>query len=143
MEATQVLSLADKWMNKMRYILTTERYSALKKGFPGGSDDRVCLQWGRHEFDPWVGKISWKRNGNPLQYSCLENPMDRRAWQATVHRVTKSWMWLRDCSLKNKRILMCYNVYEPWEHCAKWNMTVTPHKRTLYDSTSKVEQSNS
>jgi len=30
-------------------------------------------------------------NGNPLQYSCLENPMDRGAWWATVHRVTKSW----------------------------------------------------
>ena len=30
-------------------------------------------------------------NGNPLQYSCLENPMDRGAWQATVHGVTKSW----------------------------------------------------
>ena len=30
-------------------------------------------------------------NGNPLQYSCLENSMDRRAWQAIVHRVTKSW----------------------------------------------------
>ena len=29
--------------------------------------------------------------GNPLQYSCLENPMDKGAWQATVHRVTKSW----------------------------------------------------
>ena len=29
-------------------------------------------------------------NGNPLQYSCLENPMDRGAWQATVHRVTES-----------------------------------------------------
>ena len=33
-------------------------------------------------------------NGNPLQYSCLENPMDRRAWTATVHRVTKSWTQL-------------------------------------------------
>ena len=30
-------------------------------------------------------------NGNPLQYSCLENPMDRGAWWATVHRVAKSW----------------------------------------------------
>ena len=30
-------------------------------------------------------------NGNPLQYSCLENSMDRRSWQAIVHRVTKSW----------------------------------------------------
>ena len=35
-------------------------------------------------------------HGNPLQYSCLENPMDRRAWRATVHRVTKSWTWLGD-----------------------------------------------
>ena len=33
-------------------------------------------------------------NGNPLQYSCLENSMNRRAWQATVHGVAKSWMQL-------------------------------------------------
>ena len=33
-------------------------------------------------------------NGNPLQYSCLENPMDRGAWRATVHGVAKSWTWL-------------------------------------------------
>ena len=34
-------------------------------------------------------------NGNPLQYSCLKNPMDREAWQATVHRVVKSWIdWI-------------------------------------------------
>ena len=32
-----------------------------------------------------------KGNGNPLQYSCLENPMDRGAWPATAHGVTKSW----------------------------------------------------
>ena len=31
------------------------------------------------------------RHGNPLQYSCLKNPMDRGAWQLTVHRVTRSW----------------------------------------------------
>ena len=35
-----------------------------------------------------------KDNGNPLQYSCLENPMDR-AWQATAHRVAKSWTLLK------------------------------------------------
>ena len=33
-------------------------------------------------------------NGNPLQYSCLGNPMDRGTWWATVHRVAKSWLWL-------------------------------------------------
>ena len=41
-------------------------------------------------FDPWVEKIPGVGHGNPLQYSCLENPMDRGAWRATVHRVTNS-----------------------------------------------------
>ena len=35
-------------------------------------------------------------NGNPLQYSCLENPMDRGAWWATVYRIAKSWIRLSD-----------------------------------------------
>ena len=39
---------------------------------------------------PGSGRSSKVRNGNPLQYSCLENPVDRGAWWATVHRVTKS-----------------------------------------------------
>ena len=42
-------------------------------------------------FDPWVGKIPGEGHGNPLQYSCLENPTDRGAWRAAVHGVTKSW----------------------------------------------------
>ena len=36
-----------------------------------------------------IRKIPWKRNGNPLLYSCLGNPMDRGAWKATVHGVTR------------------------------------------------------
>ena len=39
---------------------------------------------------PGSGRSPGERNGSPLQYSCLENPMDRRAWWATVHGVTKS-----------------------------------------------------
>ena len=39
---------------------------------------------------PGSGKSPGERNDNPLQYSCLGNPMDRGAWWATVHRVTKS-----------------------------------------------------
>ena len=41
-------------------------------------------------FDPWVGKIPGEGNGNPLQYSCLENSMEGGAWQAIVHGVAKS-----------------------------------------------------
>ena len=40
---------------------------------------------------PGWGRSLEEGYGNPLQYSCLENPMDRGAWQATVHRVSKSW----------------------------------------------------
>jgi len=41
-------------------------------------------------FNPWDGKIPGGGHGNPLQYSCLENSMDKGVWWATVHRVTKS-----------------------------------------------------
>ena len=40
---------------------------------------------------PGLGRLSGEGNGNPLQYSCLENPMDRGAWWSTVHGVVKSW----------------------------------------------------
>ena len=40
---------------------------------------------------PGSGRSPREGNANPLQYSCLGNPMDRGAWQATVHGITKSW----------------------------------------------------
>ena len=43
------------------------------------------------QLDPWVGKIPRGGNGDPLQGSGLENPMDRGAWWAAVHGVTESW----------------------------------------------------
>jgi len=45
---------------------------------------------------PGLGRSPAEGNGNPLQYSCLENPMDSGAWWATVHRVTKSQTRLRN-----------------------------------------------
>ena len=42
------------------------------------------------------GRSCGEENGNPLQYSCLENSMDRRAWRTAVHGVTKSWTRLSD-----------------------------------------------
>ena len=59
-------------------------------GFPGGSDDkRVHVHCRRPGFRPWVGKTPGGGHGNPLQYSCLENPMHREAWRAAVHEVAK------------------------------------------------------
>ena len=43
---------------------------------------------------PGSGRSSGRENGNPLQDSCLGNPIDRGAWRATVHGVTESWVWL-------------------------------------------------
>ena len=43
---------------------------------------------------PGLGRSPGEGHGNPLQYSCLENPMDRGAWRATAHRVAKSRTWL-------------------------------------------------
>ena len=45
---------------------------------------------------PGLGRLPGEGNGNPLQYSCLENLMDRGAWQAAVHGVAKSWTQLSD-----------------------------------------------
>ena len=52
---------------------------------------RWYLQCGRPGLDPWVGEIPGARHGSLPQCSCLENPMDRGAWWATVHGVPKSW----------------------------------------------------
>ena len=45
-------------------------------------------------FIPWVGKIPGLGNGNSLQYSCLEIPIDRGAWQVIVHEAAKNWTQL-------------------------------------------------
>ena len=66
-------------------------------GFPGGSvgKESACNAEDLSSI-PGLGKFLGERNGNPLQYSCLENPMDRGAWRATVHGVIKSWAQLSD-----------------------------------------------
>ena len=66
-------------------------------GFPGGSDSKEsACNIGDPGLIPGLGRPSGIGNGNPLQYSCLENSMDRGAWQATVHGVAKSWTQLND-----------------------------------------------
>ena len=50
----------------------------------------MCLQCRRCGLDPWLGKIPCRGHSNPLQYFCLENPVDRGAWRATVHQVAES-----------------------------------------------------
>ena len=63
--------------------------------FPGGSDGKEsACNAGDLSSIPESGRSPGEGNGYPLQYSCLENPMDRGDWQATIHGVTKSWIQL-------------------------------------------------
>ena len=66
-------------------------------GFPGGSDGKKSARSaGDPDSIPGSGKSPGEGNGKPFQYSCLENPLDRGAWQATVHGVAKSQTRLSD-----------------------------------------------
>ena len=61
------------------------------RGFPSGSDGKASVcNAGDPGLSPGLGRSPGEGNGNPLQYSCLDNPMDRGAWQAVVQGVTKS-----------------------------------------------------
>ena len=88
--------------------------------FPGGSNGK---EYACNAGDPsWIsglGRSPGKENSNPLQYSWLENPMDRGAWQATFHRVAKSWTQLSD--LKKKKCMCC-----TWYLCILFQLYCEP-----------------
>ena len=67
------------------------------EGFPGGSDGKEsACNVGDLGSIPGSGRSPGEGNGYALQYSCLENPMDREAWWATVHGVAKNQTQLSD-----------------------------------------------
>ena len=74
------MKIAGRNINNLRYADDTTLM-----GFPHSS---VGKESACNAGNP--GSIPGEGNGNPLQYSCLENPMDRRAWQATVHGVARA-----------------------------------------------------
>ena len=80
-------------------------------GFPGGSDGKesACntrdLSW-----IPGSGRLPEEGNGNPLQYSCLENPMDGGAWRAIVRRVAKSQTQFTDFTFTFMYTYICMYV---------------------------------
>ena len=80
-------------------LLTSKLFLGLSlcRRFPGGSGGKESAY---NSGDPGSvlesGRSPGKANGYPLQYSCLENSMDREAWQITVHGVTKSQTQLSD-----------------------------------------------
>ena len=77
-------------LKKLKNHLFSDVHVALR-GFPGGSAVKnPPANAGETGPIPGLAKSPAGGNGNPLQYSCLGNPMDRGAWWVTVHKVTKA-----------------------------------------------------
>ena len=77
------------WLVPYKYLKLWKKIYQL--GFPGGSDSKEsACDAGDLGLVPGLGRSPGEGNGNPLQYSCLENAMDRGAWWAVVRGVTKS-----------------------------------------------------
>ena len=99
-------------------------YLTKQMSFPGSSEGKVsdCNAGDRGSI-PGAGISPGGRNGNPLQYSCLENSMDRGAWWATVHGVAKSWTRLSNFTsfhltnpVTSKRILLVVQIQGDKNH---------------------------
>ena len=80
------------------------------------------------------GKSPGGGHGNPLQYSCLKNSMDRGAWRATVHRVTQSWTQLKWLSMHSCRPLL--------QSEGKYKRLLCPGIKTGKPSTTRVRASS-
>ena len=82
-------------------------FSQQYKGFPGGTSGKEpacqCRRCKRHRFDPWVGKIPWRRKWQPTPVFLIGESHGRGTWQATVHRITPSQAPLRWLSMKSCR----------------------------------------
>ena len=79
------------WVSGGRnFLYCSFHWRVVALSFPGGSDrkESACSA-GALGSIPGSGRSSGEGNGNPLQYSCVENPMDRAAWQATIHGVAR------------------------------------------------------
>ena len=78
------------------------------KGFPGGPvvKNPPAVQMDTRDMGSISesGRSPGGGHGNPLQYSCLENPMDRGAWQATVHSIGESWTQLKQLSTNRNKV---------------------------------------
>ena len=98
-ESVQCLSKFQRHFLR-KYKNTPKIHMVLQKtlnSLPGSpSGKKSTWNAGNPSSIPGLGRFPGEENGNPLQYSCLENSMDSESWWATVHGVTKSWMWLRD-----------------------------------------------
>ena len=88
------------------------QYIYIYGGFPHSSVSKeFACNAGDQGLIPGLGRSPGEGNGNQLQYFCLENPMDRRAWWATVHGVTRDGHDLMTISPPHMYVYMCVYIY--------------------------------
>ena len=121
--------------NSNEYTCKTETNSGLELPWGLMYKEPAC-QRRRSWFHPGSGRAPGEGNGNSLQYSGLENPMDREAWQATVHGVSKSQTRLKWLSTHTRGSLVGLGLgasKSPWQlnlrdhHTIQWPRKITFH----------------
>ena len=96
------------------YCIRFDRKIHVLVGFPSGSVVKNLPASARDVgLISGLGRSPGEGNGNPLQYSCLENPMDRGAWRATVHGVAKGWTWLSTNATLGREKDICSTEAQP------------------------------
>ena len=104
-------------LQSMHQIFPIFAISAYHQGFPGGSISKESASnIGHLGLIPGSGKTPGEGNGNPLQYSFLKNPLDRRAWWVTVHGVSRV---RHDLATKPSPSQYCYLSFLTFFFC--WN----------------------
>ena len=105
----------------MYYVIHVCVYIHKYIGFPGHSVVKnPPANAGYPGLIPGSGRSPGEGNGNLLQYSCLENPVDRGTWWATVHRVAKIWIWLSSWACTHIYIyidILIYSLFHILFHC--------------------------
>ena len=106
-----------QWKHQHSFVIDYNRNEGLLMWCSGKEPTCQCRRCRRCEFNPWAGKIPWRRAWQPT----LENPMDRGAWQAIVHRVTKSQTQLKLLSARTHTCTHTHTYrYLFYNHLLNW-----------------------
>ena len=84
--------------NEVKYLLVRKKGESERASLVAQMVKHLPAIWETQGSIPGLGRSPGDGNVNPLQYSCLENPMDRGTWWATVHRIAKSRTWMQQLS---------------------------------------------